>query len=50
VKNDCCGRPEWADKDGCPMDNPNEEITDCTECIWYRETEAENGSGEICRG
>lgn len=31
-----CGRPEWADDD-CPMDNPNEEITDCCECRWYRE-------------
>ena len=23
-----CGRPEWADEEGCPMDNPNEEMKD----------------------
>ena len=34
-----CGRPEWADEEGCPMDNPNEEIEDCGECRWFRETE-----------
>jgi len=41
VKNGYCGRPEWADEEGCPMDNPNEEMTDCAECVWYRETEGQ---------
>ena len=30
---------EWADKDGCPMDNPNEEMKDCAGCVWFKETE-----------
>jgi hypothetical protein len=41
VKNGYCGRPEWADKDGCPMDNPNEEMTSCAGCVWHRETEGQ---------
>lgn len=39
VKNGYCERPEWYDEEGCPMDNPNEEIEDCGECCWFRETE-----------
>ncbi len=41
MKNGYCGRPEWADEDGCPMDNPAEEMEDCSECEWYMETECE---------
>lgn len=41
VNSGYCGRPEWADKDGCPMDNPNEEMTSCAGCEWYRETEGQ---------
>ena len=37
--NGYCGRPEWDDKDGCPMDNPNEEMTECVGCRWFKETE-----------
>lgn len=36
-----CGRPEWADEEGCPMDNPNEEMKDCAGCVWYKETEGQ---------
>lgn len=36
-----CGRPEWADEEGCPMDNPNEEMKDCTGCAWHIETEGQ---------
>ena len=36
-----CGRPEWADEEGCPMDNPNEGMKDCTGCAWYKETEGQ---------
>ena len=36
-----CGRPEWADEEGCPMDNPNEEMKDCTGCAWHKETEGQ---------
>ena len=32
-----CGRPEWADEERCPMDNPNEEMKDCSGCRWFRE-------------
>ena len=39
VKNGYCGRPEWADEEGCPMDNPNEEMKDCDGCRWFKETE-----------
>ncbi len=41
MKDGYCGRPEWADKDGCPMDNPNEEMKSCDGCVWYRETEGQ---------
>ena len=41
VKKGYCGRPEWADMDGCPLDNPNEEMTSCAGCEWYRETEGQ---------
>ena len=39
VKNGYCGRPEWADEEGCPIDNPNEEMKDCDGCRWFKETE-----------
>jgi len=39
VKNGYCERPEGYDEEGCPMDDPNEEIEDCGECCWFRETE-----------
>ena len=41
MKSGYCGRPEWADKEGCPMDTPNEEMTDGSGCVWYRETEGQ---------
>lgn len=41
MKNGYCGRPEWADEEGCPMDNPNEEMTDCAGCRWFKETEGQ---------
>lgn len=34
-----CILPEILDDVGCPMDNPNEEITDCSECYYYQELE-----------
>lgn len=34
-----CGRPEWADEEGCPMDNPNEEMKDCSGCRWFKDAE-----------
>lgn len=34
-----CLLPEILDDDGCPMDNPNEEIEDCSECCWFQESE-----------
>ncbi len=41
MKKGYCVCPEWADED-CPMDNPNEEMEECSdECVWYRETEEE---------
>lgn len=33
VKRGYCGRPEWADEDECPLDNPNEEMMDCGRCV-----------------
>lgn len=41
MKDGYCGRPEWADKDGCQMDNPNEEMEECTGCCWLKETEGQ---------
>ena len=41
MENGYCGRPEWADEEGCPMDNPNEEMKDCTGCAWHKETEGQ---------
>lgn len=37
-----CGRPEQADEEGCPMENPNEEMQDCGGCRWFKETEGRN--------
>lgn len=41
VEKGYCGRPEWADEEGCPMDNPNEEMKDCAGCRWFKETEGQ---------
>ena len=41
VKSEYCGRPEWADKDGCPIDNPNEEMTSCAGCVWLKDAEGQ---------
>lgn len=41
MRSEYCGRSEWADKDGCPMDNPNEEMTNCAGCVWLKETEGQ---------
>jgi hypothetical protein len=37
VKKYDCDKPEWADKEPCPLDTG--EFEDCSECEWARERE-----------
>lgn len=39
MKYDCM-KPEWADKEPCPLDTG--ELENCAECVWERERETED--------
>ena len=42
MKYDCM-KPEWADKEPCPLDTG--ELENCAECVWARERETEDCHG-----
>lgn len=39
MKYDCM-KPEWTDKEPCPLDTG--ELENCAECVWARERETED--------
>ena len=39
MKYDCM-KPEWADKEPCPLDTG--ELENCAECVWAHERETED--------